>query len=263
MSVCLRAGRGEPREGTEDLETALRANQLPPFQPAWLSLSFSRPRLLYEIPVVLCEHPRHPTLTKKRYRVVGVRSDENVLVVNQANRTVSEQKEIVEMVVAMAHTMRMLIDGHGKLVEPPTNGWGRHRLQVVTKKPELEPGQFPTQASAIQRRIPRRQVGRLEFCQADQGGDKLKTELSAYAGRGIVEDAFRVVRAKIFEHCPPLARIVFEKSRYPQTFRGTPRSDIEVPFHLTSNMLWIPDEDRGPVLTIPKTRVAPTRGVTE
>ena len=79
------AGRGEPREGTEDLEATLRANQPPPFQPAWLGLSFSRPRLLYAIPLVLCEHPRHPTLAKERYRVIGVRSDQNVLVVNQAD----------------------------------------------------------------------------------------------------------------------------------------------------------------------------------
>jgi hypothetical protein len=213
--------------------------------------------------VEFCEYPRHPALTEERYRVIGVRPDQNVLVVNETDRAVRENEEVVEMVVTVAYASRMFVDGCGKIVEPAPDRRRWRDLEAVTKKPELEAGQLPPQACPVQRRVPRRKVGRLESCEADQRGDEQKAELSPDVRRRIFERAFRIVSPKILEYGPSLAEIVVKEGRHPQTVRGTPPSDFEVPMHLSSNGLRIRDEDCGLVMTIPEPRVASRRNISQ
>jgi hypothetical protein len=139
------------------------------------------------------------------------------------------------MVIAMADTLRMFIDGCGELVEPTPNDWRWRELEVVTKKPELKACKFPSQACVTQRWIPRREGGWLDFCETGERSDEPKTDLAPMSGRGFLEGVFCIVRPKIFEHCPSLAEIMVKEGGHPQAVVGAPSAYLEVSDHLTSN----------------------------
>ena len=166
------------------------------------------------------------------------------------------------MVIAVAYTLRMFIDGCGELVEPAPDEWRRRDLEVVTKKPELEACQFPSQACATQRWVPRRKVGRLDFCKPGQRGDEPKTDLSPDARGGASSRALSASSGpKSSSTAHPSPRSWSRRVGTRKPFVGTPRADLEVPNHLISNALWVIGEHRGPVMTIPEPRVASKRGV--
>ena len=259
--VASCTGGCQSGKGAEDLEPSLHPHAPPPLPPASRRTGSSRPRILDLPSFGVGEQPRHSALAEEGHRVVGVGSDQNILVVDQTHLTVRQEKEIVEVVIAVTDSTWVFVDACSKIVEPPSDSGRWHHFKAVAEKPQLESGQFPPHPGAVQRRIPLREVGRPQFSEAVQGVDEKETVLFSFIGRRVFEDVFGIIGAEVLEHSPPFIEIMVEEGGHSQSVRRAPCSHLEVPRHLVSNHLWIAHQDRGPAIVIANPRIPSIGGV--
>ena len=259
--VASCTGGCQSGKGAEDLEPSLHPHAPPPLPPASRRTGSSRPRILDLPSFGVGEQPRHSALAEEGHRVVGVGSDQNILVVDQTHLTVRQEKEIVEVVIAVTDSTWVLVDDCNKIVEPLSDSGRWHHVKAVAEKPQLEPGQFPPHTCAVQRWIPLREVGSPQFREAVQGVDETETVLFSFIGRRVFEDVFGIIGAEVLEHCPSFIEIMVKEDRHSQPMRRAPCSHLEVPRHLTSNHFWIARQDCGLAEAITNSRIPSTGGV--
>ena len=200
---------------------------------------------------------RHGSVLEERNRVVALRSDQNILEVDQPNLTRADEKEIVEVVIPVADSFRVRIDRRRQFVQPARDGGRRRHPQPVPKKPEFKARKLPAETLAVERRVPAGQVRRCQSGDRYKGPDQVKGEVQLRLGRGGEKSPLRVVFAKVLENCPPRFQIVIDESGHTEALRGTPGPHLQVTSQLTTLIPRVPREDRREPSSIPKAGVPP------
>ena len=117
LAILGSTRHGEPGEGSEHLEASLDPNRRRSFQPTGIGLGAIGPGCQDAVLFVGGKKTGRGSLGDQRHHVIGVRSHQNVLDIDDPDLAVGLDQEIVEVIVAVTHPQGMTPNLVGQLVK--------------------------------------------------------------------------------------------------------------------------------------------------